>query len=105
MMTDPAFALRLLHLLVGLGWVEEVLPVVFVLLPTLRRFDQQTRAQLLLMLSHFHLLQESRAEQSLAAEILALREHDDPVRLAALLRHLAIFLRVGLGSSLLPLAS
>jgi uncharacterized membrane protein len=43
MMTDLAFALRLLHLLTGLGWVGEVLPVNFVLLPTLRRVDRQTR--------------------------------------------------------------
>jgi len=150
MMVDLVFVLRLLHLLAGLGWVGEVLTVNFVLLPTLRRVDPQTRAQLLilafplvfqlatvlgglavlsglglfLLLAHghplllvttawghriliggflggglylFHLFQESRAEQSLAAEILTLREHDDPVRLAALFRHLEIFPRVGLG--------
>lgn len=44
----------------------------------------------------FHLVQESGAERSLAAELVFMNESDDPRAAEPLLRHLAIFPRVGM---------
>ena len=44
----------------------------------------------------FHLVQESGAERSLAAELVFLRDSDEPEAAQRLLRHLAIFPRVGM---------
>lgn len=44
----------------------------------------------------FHLVEESGAERSLAAELVFLRDSDDPEAARKLLHHLAIFPRVGM---------
>lgn len=44
----------------------------------------------------FHLVQESGAERSLAAELVFLQDSDDPEAARKLLHHLAIFPRVGM---------
>lgn len=44
----------------------------------------------------FHLIQESGAERSLAGELVFLQDSDDPEAARRLLKHLAIFPRVGM---------
>lgn len=143
------FAVRLVHVIAGVGWLGEVITINFVLLPALFRARADDRSTLLqtvfpyvfrlatvlggvavvtglgLLLWYtqldltrlvttawgwriliagvlggglyfFHVFQESGAEQSLAAHLVFLTDKDDPSAAEPLLRHLALFPRVGM---------
>jgi uncharacterized membrane protein len=142
------FALRLVHVVAGVGWAGEVLTVNFVLLPALFKARADDRAALLQnvfpyvfrlatvlgglaivsglgllawytqldftrlvttlwgwrilaagilggALYVFHVFQESGMERSLAAHLVFLTDKDDPAAAEPLLRHLALFPRIG----------
>jgi uncharacterized membrane protein len=143
------FALRLVHVVAGVGWAGEVLTLNFVLLPALFKARANDRAMLLQTvfpyvfrlatvlggiaiisglgllawytqldltrlvtstwgwrvlvggslgggLYAFHVLQESGMEHSLAAHLVFLTDTDDPRVAEPLLRHLALFPRIGI---------
>ncbi len=148
-MLELIFALRLVHVVAGVGWAGEVLTINFVLLPALFRARAGDRAILLQTvfpyvfrlatvlggiailsglgllawytqldltrlvtstwgwrvlaggslggaLYAFHVFQESGMERSLAAHLVFLTDSDDPRAAEPLLRHLALFPRVGI---------